>query len=164
MSRGCEFFSDALVDRAAGTLDTERDARLEVHLAQCPDCVDALRVVAAVRAAEPPVPEGLEARIRTAVRSAAGAADAADPRPAPGRRDWRPFALPLAAAAALVGIWIGVGMPGTGPQTSPETALAAAGELDPYGAWPAGGTFVAGEPVLSELSIEELERLLEEME
>jgi hypothetical protein len=34
----------------------------------------------------------------------------------------------------------------------------------PYGTWPADGLIVAGDPMLSELSLEELEYLLQELE
>jgi hypothetical protein len=57
-----------------------------------------------------------------------------------------------------------MGAPGTDRAAAPESALAAVGDFDPYGAWPAGGPVVAGAAALSELSEEELERLLEEME
>jgi anti-sigma factor RsiW len=168
MSRGCEFFADALVERAAGTLDRERDARLAAHLAECPDCMAALATIATLRAAPLEIPPGLEARIRSAVREAtrptvqpAEAVAGAAPRGIPPR--WRSWALPLAAAAALAALWIGIGLPG-GNDTLSDASFAVFEDYEPYGAWPADGLIIAGEPLLSELSVEELERLLQEME
>jgi anti-sigma factor RsiW len=151
MNTGCEFHADALIERAAGALDEARGEHLDAHLAECPDCAASLETIAALRAAPLEIPAGLEARIRGAV--------------APQRRArarWRPWAVPLAAAAALVVLWIGVGLP-DGNGTLADASLAVFEDYDPYGAWPADGLIIAGEPLLSELSVAELERLLEEM-
>jgi anti-sigma factor RsiW len=167
MSTGCEFFADALIERAAGTLDRERNARLSAHLAECPDCTAALATVATLRASPLEVPPGLEARIRSAVREAARpAVQPADAMAAPPRGSharWRSWALPLAAAAALVVLWIGIGLP-DGGDTLPDASFPVFEGYEPYGAWPADGLIIAGEPLLSELSVEELERLLQELE
>jgi anti-sigma factor RsiW len=174
MSRGCEFYADALTDRAAGALDRERTARLDAHLAECPDCSKALETVRVLRAAPLEIPTGLETRIRNAVREAArpavqpidvgaGAASHVARAPHTFRAGWRRWALPLAAAAALAALWIGVGIPGV-QDTPEEPPLAVFEDYDPYGAWPADGLIIAGEPLLSELSVDELERLLQEME
>jgi anti-sigma factor RsiW len=167
MSRGCEFFADALIERAAGTLDRERDARLVAHLAECPDCTATLATVATLRAAPLEVPPGLEARIRSAVRDAARPAvqpaeAVVGGAPRERRARWRSWALPLAAAAALVALWIGIGLP-EGNDALADASFAVFEDYEPYGAWPADGLIIAGEPVLSELSVEELERLLQEM-
>jgi anti-sigma factor RsiW len=169
MSGGCEFYADALVERAAGTLDAERAARLNAHLAGCADCTAAWRAIRALKDAPLEVPAGLEDRIRRAAREAARPATVAARRTARAdvhrpRARWRPWALPLAAAAALVGIWIGLGGPGNGPAVAPDAALVWFDDYDPYGAWPAEGVIVAGDPLLSELSMEELEHLLQELE
>jgi len=181
MSSRCEFYGDALVEHAAGLLDAEGAARLEAHLADCPECADTLRVIATLRTAPAPVPGDLEARIRSAVRDVTGTTDTGGEAAsrtvtagAPGARQlasahrrWarlRPLTLPLAAAAAMAGLWIGVGMPGTGTTDPAGPSLAFLDDYDPYGAWPADGLIVAGDPLWSELSVEELEHLLEEME
>lgn len=172
MSGRCEFYADAIVQRAVGALDGEGALRLEAHLAECSDCAAALATVQALRAAPVEPPAGLETRIRAAVRDAGvsmarpGVTPASEPgadRERTGRARWWPWALPLAAAAALAALWLGVGVPDS-PDDGLNGALAAFEDYDPYGAWPADGLFVAGEPVLSELSVEELERLLAEME
>ena len=75
-------------------------------------------------------------------------------------RDWRAWTLPLAAAAALA-VWLGAN-----ELLAPDSAAPAVvdvAEYEPYGAWPASDGIVAGDLVLSELSVEELEALLEEM-
>lgn len=165
MSGRCEFFADALIERAAGALDGERATRLDAHLAECADCTASLATVRALQAAPLSVPAGLEARIRTAVREV-GVPAAPHPNPParqrPGRARWRLWAAPLAAAAALAALWIGVGLPGASDQAADTVAVFE--DYDLYGAWPADGLIVAGEPVLSELSVEELEWLLLEME
>lgn len=184
MSTGCEFHGEALADLAAGRLESAREPAVREHLSTCADCredLEALRTVA--RAAAVP-PAGLEARIRAAVRAAAGEAGEAEgvgsPRDAAagalsiapsgggGRRRlaWRPWALPLAAAAGVAAIWLGLldGGPGPDPDPGPEVEAILAADYAPYGAWPAGGAEVAGEPVLTELSADDLELLLEEMQ
>lgn len=168
MSTGCEFYADALAEHAAGRLDRERAARVDAHLASCSDCRQALDVVRALRAAPLEIPKDLEARIRSAV----------DPVMAPSRRperfrqaapargsrwSWRPWALPVAAAAGLAAAWLGIGQLAS-PEGRPDTDVELSAEYDPYGAWPGSDGVLAGEPVLSELTEEELEALLEEME
>ncbi len=168
MNMGCEFFADALLERAAGVLEPERSARLDAHLADCEECGEALRTIAALKAAPLEVPAGLEDRVRSAVREAARpvAPERAGGVISPQRRwrgRWRPWAVPLAAAAAAVGIWLGVQAPDTSDvDQAPD--LVAFEEYDPYGDWPADGLFIADQPVLSELSVEELEYLLRELE
>ncbi len=180
MNDGCDFYSDALADLALGHLEADRRARLEAHLAGCPECRHRLQVTKDVGRSRVPVPDGLEARLRAAVRDAAGEGVQAgmdigpDGGGARGRgargggrgvslRRWVPH---LAAAAVLAALWIGVTSDGgeRGPAPGPEVDVAVEAEYAPYGTWPASGEVVAGELVLSELSVEELESLLEEME
>ncbi len=171
MSTGCEFYTDALVELARGDLEPERVDRVEAHLAECRDCRETLEAIRLVQGAPAPMPEDLETRIREAVRGDATErsvrVEAPTIRLAPRRRwsGWRAWSLPLAAAAALV-IWLGaenILAPGNGT-SEPTTTEAAVAEYDPYGAWPASDGVVAGDMVLSELSVDELEALLEEMQ
>lgn len=176
MSTGCERYGDALAELAAGRPGGAGAGDVEEHLATCDACRGSLAVIRAVRGARVEIPEGLEARIRHAVREAGapGTARPATPRPSAGRprRDvgWRPgrsWALPLAAAAALAALWVGIGRgpaPGGDAGGENEVVDVIAEEYEPYGAVPAWDGVVAGDPLLSELSVEELERLLEEME
>lgn len=166
MSRDCAFHADALAGLAGGRLDPRREARVREHLASCAACRDDLAVLTAIARAEAAPPAGLEARIRDAVRQAAGSA--AGPaggalgisRRRPGAR-WRPWSLPLAAAAALALAWVGL-VDRSEPAAEDAATLAAA--YAPYGAWPAEGPEVAGAPVLAELSAEDLELLLHRMD
>ena len=166
MNTGCEFFSDALAALAADTLEPERVERVEAHLATCPDCRSALAVIRAVRRAPAPVPEGLEARLQAAARGDAPTSTPVvrlEQRSSPWR-SWRPWAVPAAVAAA-VALWLAGSeiLPPDVP-TGEATGSAEVEAEYPYGAWPASNGVVAGEVVLSELSVEELEALLEEMD
>lgn len=167
MRTGCEFQADALADLAAGRLEADRAARVREHLATCAACREDLEVLTIVSRAEATPPEGLEDRIRAAAREVAQ--EAGQGRTAPTVRarrpsGWRPWALPLAAAAGLATLWVGVlGRDADLDDRFEADALTLAAEA-PFGAWPAAGPVVAGDPVLSELSAEDLELLLEEME
>ena len=68
------------------------------------------------------------------------------------------FLYPLAA------IWVGVVDRGPSATEPDEEATLAAETYAPYGTWPADGPEVAGEPVLTGLSADDLELLLEEMQ
>lgn len=174
MSTGCEFYGDALVELARGELEPGRVERLEAHLETCDACRAELAVIRAVRQSPARVPQGLDARIRAAVadRVAVGPAGSTEPtqRPVAGSRSrspwqgWRIWALPAAAAAALT-LWVGGALvlpsDGNGPEGT-TTELPA--EYDAYGVWPEADGVVAGDVVLSELTVEELEALLEEMQ
>jgi hypothetical protein len=196
MSTGCEFFADDIVERAAGRLDGGRARRLDRHLAECADCAATVDVVASVRAAPVPVPGDLEARVRAAVAAAQAGGEATRQAPGAGEETgpgaaldapvrparaadrtgpvrtrrtagWRPWAVPLAVAAAAAVVWLGVEAgeadPGAGTEGAPGVGTLL--ETDsPYGAWPAADGTVAGDPLLSDLSEEDLERLLEDME
>lgn len=170
MNTGCEFYADALVDLARGALEAERAERVEAHVATCEECREALDAIRAVQNARVAVPEGLEARIQAAVRGRGGATirERTSVRLKPRRpwRGWRPWALPLAAAAVLA-VWFGASellSPVGGPEESGAGTEVAEAGYDPYGTWPASDGVVAGSVVLSELSLEELEALLEEMQ
>jgi anti-sigma factor RsiW len=184
MNTGCEFFEDALVDHAAGRLTGEPARAVAEHLDVCADCRALLGAVQTVRRADVVVPEDLEARIRIAVHGVLDDA-ARQPRreaPRPTRKilPWRgrsprvtsrprwllPLTLPLTAAAALALVWVGIGEyqdGDPGARGGSVDAAVAVEDYAPYGAWPASD-MVAGDPLLSELSNEDLERLLEEME
>ncbi|MGK7311399.1 MAG: anti-sigma factor family protein [Candidatus Longimicrobiales bacterium M2_2A_002] len=176
MSTGCECYGDALVDLVRGELEPGRAERVEAHLETCDACRAELAVVRAVRQSPAPVPDGLDARIRTAVAErlavgarAAGGSIESTPRPVAGPRArspwqrWRIWALPAAAAAALT-LWVGGALvlpsDGAGPTATTEPTAG----YDPYGVWPTADGVVAGDVVLSELTVEELEALLEEMQ
>lgn len=166
---GCEFYADALVDLVEGGLEPGRAERVEAHLETCDECRASVEVIRAVRGAPAPMPEALEARIQAAVRGAP--ADVAqvhrsEPTPWETLRGWRRWALPVAAAAA-VAFWIGANeliTADTSVEPGQTVEVEAMTDYDPYGAWPGSDGELAGDLVLGELSVEELEALLEEME
>jgi anti-sigma factor RsiW len=175
MSTGCEIYADALAERAVGRLAGEEARQLADHLAGCAECRRTLAAARAVRGARFPVPEGLEERIRAAAREELAARAPAEPggRAAPmielrkarsGRAMRRTpawaWGLPL-AAAALATVWIGLGGPDGG--SVEPTVDVASEEVEPFGGWPGADGMVAGDPLLSELTVDELETLLEDM-
>ena len=167
MSTGCEFHADALADLAGGRLEAFRVARVREHLAACPSCREELRLLERLSEAGPVPPAGLEARIAAAVRDAGQTSGTAGGRKAASRGSmrWAAWSLPLVAAAAVVLVWAGPPDMGGAAGGAVEVEQAVASDLrEPYGAWPANGIEVAGEPVLSELTEADLERLLREME
>jgi len=177
MNTGCEFFEDGLAEYAAGRLAGERMRAVADHLEACEDCRGLLATIHAVRRADVDVPVGLEARIRAAVHEVVDGApeprlelgSRVAPRPSWSRPSWSlspsRWMVPLTAAAALALVWVGIGeyRDGVGDGAGSADPAVAAEEYAPYGAWPAT-EMVAGDPLLSELSLEDLERLLEEME
>ena len=123
----CEQYSDWLVDAVDGTLDAERQARLDAHCRHCSACRELVDDLKEIRAAAAtldrltPSPEMWNA--------IAAKIDA--PRPTSAR-----FWVPAAAAAALVmmlgaAAWFGLLSRGSAPggQTSVELARSAASEL-----------------------------------
>jgi hypothetical protein len=90
--------SELLADFAAGRLDAEELARVEAHLAGCPDCSDELRAVMALRAADEPLTEIERRRLRSGVSAALG--DVIAP-PKPASRAGARLAAALGAAALL---------------------------------------------------------------
>lgn len=179
MTMDCGFNEDALPDHVAGRLEPHRAREVAAHLAGCEDCRRSVELIRAVRASTVRVPEGLESRIQEAVRWAGGVEAGSSDHgtssrvvdgPA-GRRSFgwsssRSWALALAAAAVLAVLWLGVGREGgLTPWSDPGADVAAEpADYEPYGSWPASDGVVAGELVLSDLSVEELEHLLEGME
>ena len=169
MTTGCEDRHDALVEHATGRLTGPALQRIERHLERCDDCRADLAVIRAVRTAPVPVPEGLESRIQAAVRSGTPApTESPAPSSAPrhrsrrdGSRAWvgRAWGVPLAAAALLAAVFV-LGREGG----TPGAEAVVSEEYAPYGALPGSDGVLAGDALLSELSVEELERLLEEME
>ncbi len=170
MNRACETYTDALVEHAAGRLPAARLADLEAHLADCGACRAELAVVRCLRSSPVTTPPGLETRIREAVLVEARpgkrepAVSLIRPRRGRARAPWLPWALPAAAAATLALVWAGLGGRGSGSPAEDAATLATTESYEPFGAWPASDGIVAGEPVLVDLSEEQLQTLLEDME
>lgn len=161
----CAEVLDRLPDRAAGRLSAGDEAVVDRHLEGCGECRESLTTLTLLVSSRPAVPEGLEARIRAAVREAAARPEpvaGSAGRRARGRTPWlRPvWALPVAAVLALaVGIPVALSL-ADGPEPAGVLALAD-GES---GLWFDDDLMVAGAPALSELSDDALAELLEELE
>jgi anti-sigma factor RsiW len=149
----CDRVADRLPELVRGTLDTAVAAAVRAHTAACGACAAELRVVERVYETVPAlaVPAGLEAhvlggiRARTAVR--------------PGRASAGRMA--MAAAVVLALVTAGVLMRGGGPGT-PAVEL---GDLSDARIWSAlDEPLTRAAPSLQDLSVEELERLLEELD
>jgi len=111
--RDVDTMLSAYVDRE---LDVPTSLEMESHLAGCARCTAALDQVEALRAAMRsaalayPLPDGLESRVRAALRRETRI------RPARLQRAWRWSAVPAAAAAAAALAWltvVHVGGPGS---------------------------------------------------
>lgn len=155
MSGTCETVQDLLPDLAAGRLDAARREGVEAHLGECGQCAGLLETLTLLAGATPAVPDGLEARIRSAVLG--------DARPvAPAARPRLRLSAPAwgLAAAAVMALLLGRTLV-DGNGGSPE--ILAMGQDEPALLLPDDGV-VAGSLVLDALTDDELAILLEEME
>lgn len=157
MSDACVWVTDRLPDYRAGRLDAEARRRLEDHLAACAACAAENRVLSALRrvAAPPPPAERWD-------RLADEVADHAAGRARRGRWVRRPgllraAAIVLAIAGASVLWW-------TRSDREPEGTTAAAWEaLEGTSGAPWNESALPGWFTLDDLSVAELEQLLEEV-
>ncbi|HEX6309124.1 MAG TPA: zf-HC2 domain-containing protein [Longimicrobiales bacterium] len=163
MSERCEWMRDRLPAITAGRLDAQAAAEVRSHLSACADCSAEAVLVRALAAHEVPVPEGLEARVRAAVAGQHESRGAG----------WRsPGRYAMAATVAFALVTAGLLRDATGgderialdPEAANGAGGAAAGDLGAP-AWPAvDEPLMRGGPALYELSVDELERLLKELE
>ncbi|HUH13727.1 MAG TPA: hypothetical protein VMK65_11480 [Longimicrobiales bacterium] len=165
----CEDVSDRLAELAG---DRAPDGALDAHIQGCRACAGELALLAALRAGTPAAPAGLResilARVADVEPSRAWAWSA--PRlvawRAPRLGPW--WGAGALAAAGLAAVVIGGALlRGEGPGAEAAELLASSEvELDgpALAEWPGADGLLAGAPVLAELSEEELETLLEEME
>jgi Putative zinc-finger len=147
----CDMIRDRMPGLETGGLDAAEALQVERHLEACAACADERAVVELVRAAAPEPPPGLEARIRRAAGS--GAAAAARPRSVPS------FAVAAGVVFVLLtgSLLMRTGLVPGGDEASriDEVTLG----------WPhVSDPILRTVPVLSELSVEELESLLAELE
>jgi anti-sigma factor RsiW len=122
----CEQYDALIGDLVDGTLDGGPRHELEAHLATCAECTrlaEELLVVRRAARALPPLelPATAWARVSAAVEAERAA------RPAP--RQWRRYALPLAAAAVLA-VAVAVTVTWRRDVPSPAPATAAARPID----------------------------------
>ncbi len=161
---------DMLPDLVAGRLDDMRVRRVEAHVEACADCAAELEVLRALTDARQTVPEGLEARIRSAIHEELDPGPDHAPEPVPEirlprrwSRFWSPWTAAIAATiVALVGGTLVLTDHGTNTLTEEE--VLALETSAPYGNFPGANGEVAGVATLDDLSDEELEQLLAEME
>ena len=151
----CEGIRELLPERDRDSLDAPDRLGVDEHLAVCADCRADLELIGALRAdaAAVRVPVGLETRVVNAVR-----------RP-PIRRAWVPAHLAIAASIVLALLAGGALLrDGAGNRASagvePGDAVSAAAVVGPSVREP----LLRGVPALHELSVEELEVLLSELE
>jgi len=149
----CDTMRDLLPAFVRGELLPHETSCAEYHLQACSECREEQALVALMQDTLVPVPAGLEARVVMAVRAA--------PRRAPQR--WVPARLAMAAtlAAALLGGTLVLNR----LYVEQPAATAAAPEHVEDLSWAAAELpMLHGVTDLEELTVEELERLLAELE
>lgn len=185
----CDTVRDALPALARDRLDSARAAGVRRHLAGCADCRAELELVSALATSQPHAPDGLAERVSAGL-AARGATTSPAAGPSSTTRPWRRrapwLAVGLAAAAviALVLAWP------RGAERTPEPVVATAaadratspeplaladpdeghGPVAPdFGVggaadWPGANGVVGGSVTLDDLSYEQMEALLKELE
>ncbi len=167
----CPNVTDRLPDFADGGMPAREREEIERHLRECEACADTWQTVRALVASVPPIPAGLEARIRQAVHaerasSPDGVLSLETGRGA-RRSRLRPPAWMLGAAALLL---LALGTPlmvdrmptWAGPASEEDLAMAEQ-TLTPS-VWASDDGLIAGSPALDGLSDAALLALLEELE
>jgi hypothetical protein len=149
MSEHCEAVRDLLPDLVADRLSGAQSALVHEHVASCQACADELDLVRSIRADAVVLPVQLEGRVLNALRS--------DRRPSwftPGRAA---LAAPV-AFALLTATMLDFGGEAEPGETPDIEALAPP-------PWPsADEPLMRGGPALNQLSLDELESLLKELE
>lgn len=150
MTMTCEIARDLLPELVSGALDRALADAVERHLDVCAACAAERGVVALVRAAVVRPPAGLESRVVRAVRTG-------------GRAQRLPQArrLAVAAMAAFAVLTGGLLLRGVvSDETEPAPGMA-----DVTLGWPVvQDPILRATPALHDLSVEELESLLAELE
>ncbi len=150
MSRvSCELVAEKLPDRLQERIG--EIARLEVdeHLAECADCRSLWDLMMAMGRSRPAVPEGLHNRVLEAVAS-------------PRRRQWIPSHVAMAAtvvfALVTAGLLLSPGSPFSSGSDRGEDVAATGSPVR------SNDPLLHGGPGLGQLSVDELQRLLAEMD
>jgi anti-sigma factor RsiW len=151
----CETVRDELPAMLDGRLDSSERRAVAAHLEVCAECRAEADVLAMLRRQTVAVPPGLEERVKEAVRRQAGRA-----RRAPS------WALAAAAAAAVLlgGVLLLRHTGGDPLLGDPEAVAIAAGMLQPFADLPESNGLLAGGLQLDDLSTEELQLLLTELD
>lgn len=170
-ARNCQETRDLLPELTAGALPPDVAEEVREHLAGCTACAEEARAVGILLAARPEVPEGLAERIQGALRTELGASTPSEISKVPEkrivplrhRRLAPAWALSAAAVVVLslgIGIvWDGESIPDVG---SDPVQVVMEEELPESWLWDDG--MVAGGPVYDDLSDEDLEALIQELE
>ena len=145
----CEYVRDVYADVLHGRAAADTVTAVRAHLAGCAECREEVRLVEALHGAAATVPAGLHERVMRDVAS-----------PAP-RRGLAPRHLAMAAtvAAALIG-----GTLLLNRDRSPVNAPATNTESGGLGFVTVEAAMVSGTSSLQDLTVEELEQLLGEIE
>jgi anti-sigma factor RsiW len=152
----CDTVRDLVPLQLRGQLPPHEAAAVEEHVLVCDDCAAEAALVRTLAAALPAVPAGLEARVLMAIR-----------RPVPVRRfaPWHVAAAATVAAAVLGGVLV---LERNGRDVAPDVlppAVAFEEVPAPAISWVAADDpFLRTGMVLQEMSVEELEVVLMELE
>ena len=152
----CETIRDMLPDLASGTLDHATSSLLHAHIAGCAGCAAEWRIVQSVHGGAMAVPADLVAGIAAAVARRAGTTGT--------RRHVRHYAMAAAIAFTLFGGLLAVQQLGDrasmGNRADPIAAPAVGSAAFPVTTDP----LVGNQSAVSELTEEQLEALLTEMD
>ena len=170
-SRGCDEIRDALPEWALGALDPAERATVEEHLSSCRDCSREEEVLRALLASRPQPPVDLEARIRARIREEMkGGGEIGAPEGGAGviplfrRGRWAPSWVLSAAAVVVLSLGIGVVWNDEDiPEVGQDPIQVVADEPLPE-AWLWDNGVVAGAPLYDDLTDEQLEALIKELE
>jgi hypothetical protein len=152
----CESVTDLLPLLAREQLLPHEAAAVESHLHGCAECAGEASLVRLLGRAVPRVPTGLEASVLTAVRTR---------RPAPARWGMGQLAMAATVAAALLGG--ALALQRTGFDITPDglPGLLVFEDMSPASSWAtADDPLLRGGSSLQELSLEELELVLAELD
>ena len=145
----CEYVREVYADVLHGRAAAETVTAVRAHLAGCADCRDEIRLIEALHAATVTVPAGLHERVMGDVANSS-------PARGPAPRRW---AMAATVAAALIG-----GTVLLNSDRSPVNPPAAAAEDGGLGFVTVEAAMVSGTSSLQDLTVEELEQLLGEIE
>lgn len=150
----CEVVRDRLPGLENGEMSAEEARIVESHVAVCVACAEERAIIRLIRETAPVPPPGLEARIGRALRSAPAAALSGRPGTMP------PFAVAAGVAFVLLTgslLLRGGAMPGIEREDVPAAGVTLG--------WPhVSDPILRTAPVLNDLTVEELETLLAELD
>jgi hypothetical protein len=146
----CSRVQDLLPEYEAGTLSSETAGSIRSHLAQCAECRSEAELLSLVRSSDVVVPEGLEARVVSALRAGV-------PQGLARSRGIKQYALAATVAfVAITGSWIWQATTRSEENRPVDNGVAPLAEDD--------APALLRSPGLSALSEDELLALLKEIE